>query len=205
MKSVEEYGFNINKRYQIIYADPPWTFKTYSDKGKRAKFGAGSYPTMSDEDICNLPIKDISDDNCILFIWATFPKLESVFKVIKSWGFKYKTCAFTWVKKNPNGVGDWLGLGYWTRANAEICLLATKGNIKRINSNIKQIVFSPRREHSRKPDEIRDNIIKLVGDLPRIELFARQRYEGWNAWGNEVPSDIQMNILKGVKEEWKDD
>jgi len=175
-----------DKKYNIIYADPPWNFKTYSDKGKRAKYGWGSYPTMTDKDICNLNVEDITSKDCLLFLWITYPKLPLAFDVIKAWGFTYKTVAFTWAKQNKKSNGYWLGLGYWTRANAEICLLATKGHPKRINANVKQLVVSPRREHSRKPDEIRNNIIQLVGDLPRIELFARQKTEGWDVWGNEV-------------------
>jgi len=175
-----------NKKYNIIYADPPWNFKTYSDKGKRAKFGWGAYNTMSDKDIYSMPLREISDENCILFLWATYPKIQTAFETIKRWGFTYKTVAFTWVKQNKLGNGLWLGLGYWTRANAEICLLATKGHPHRINAGIRQVIISPRRKHSQKPDEARDRIIQLVGDLPRIELFARQKTEGWDVWGNEV-------------------
>jgi len=184
-----------NKKYQIIYADPPWDFKTYSEKGKRAKFGWGAYITMTDKEIFDLPIKDISDNNCVLFLWATYPKLETAFETIKKWNFIYKTVGFTWIKQNKSGNGIWLGLGYWTRANAEICLLATKGNPNRINAGIEQVIVSPRREHSRKPDEARNRIVKLMGDLPRIELFARppkdrlfedESYKGWDLWGNEV-------------------
>lgn len=189
------------KKYQIILVDPPWTFKTYSEKGKRAKYGWGAYPTMSDKEICDLPIGNIASDNCVLFLWITYPKLESAFKVIKSWGFEYKTVAFTWIKQNKNGKGLWLGLGYWTRANAEICLLATKGNPKRIKANVKQVIISPRQKHSEKPAEIRDRIVKLMGDLPRIELFARKEnklfdnFQNWDVWGNEVKSDIDLESL----------
>lgn len=188
------------KKYQIIYADPPWNFKTYSEKGKRAKYGWGAYPTMTDEEICALPIKNITGDNCILFIWITFPKLQSVFKVINAWGFEYKTCGFTWIKQNKSGKGIWLGLGYWTRANAELCLLATKGNPKRINTKVEQVIIAPRRKHSQKPDEVRNRIVQLMGNLPRIELFVRkpkelfedESFKDWDVWGNEVESDIDL-------------
>lgn len=179
----------INKKYQIIYADPPWKYKVWTAKGGR-KSASAHYPVMELKDICELPIKDLTDENCVLFMWATYPNLPDAFEVIKTWGFEYKSVAFTWVKIYPNGKPV-LGLGYWTRANAEICLLATKGNPKRIDKNVSQIILSRQREHSRKPDEARERIVKLMGNLPRIELFARQRYEDWDVWGNESPKEIQ--------------
>ena len=106
--------------------------------------------------------------------------------MLKAWGFKYKTVAFTWVKQNRKSDGLFTGMGYWTRANAEICLLATRGHPKRINANVCQVILSHVEEHSKKPDEARDRIVKLMGDLPRVELFARQATEGWDVWGNEV-------------------
>lgn len=184
-------------KYQIIYADPPWLFKTYSEK---AQFMANKhYPCMNIDDIYNLPVKDIASDNCILFLWVTFPMLQYGLETIKQWGFNYKTCAFTWVKTNKvfpfNGKvkSEWfLGMGYWTRSNAEICLLATRGNPKRVSCSVRQLVISPRGRHSAKPPEIRNRIVQLCGDLPRIELFARDKVDGWNVWGNEVKSDITL-------------
>jgi N6-adenosine-specific RNA methylase IME4 len=174
-----------DKKYQIIYADPPWNFKVWSkNTGKGGRCPDKHYPTMSLDEIKNLPVP--SDNNCALFIWVTYPMLQEGFETIKAWGFSYRTVAFTWAKLNPKGLGFSIGLGYWTRANPEICLLATRGTIKRIDKSIPNLLVSPRREHSRKPDEIRDRIVKLVGDLPRIELFARQKTEGWDVWGNEV-------------------
>jgi len=117
------------------------------------------------------------------------PKLNEVFDVIKNWGFEYKTVAFTWVKKNKKSKGWFWGMGRWTRANAELCLLATKGNPKRINAGIHSIIDTPVQAHSQKPDIVRDKIIELVGDLPRIELFARQKTKGWDVWGNEIESE----------------
>ena len=131
-------------------------------------------------------------------MWVTFPTLHLSFKVIQDWGFKYSTCAFVWVKTNKNflinqrsflpqdSFDSFYGLGYWTRSNAEICLLAKKGSIKRKSRSVHQLIYDPVREHSRKPDCVRDKIVQLCGDLPRIELFARQRHEGWDAWGNEL-------------------
>ena len=114
------------------------------------------------------------------------PKLNECFEVIKKWGFEYKTCAFTWIKKNRKSDSLFMGMGRWTRANAEICLLATKGKPKRINAGVHSIVLSRIEEHSKKPDEVRERIVQLCGDVPRIELFARQQYKGWDCWGNEV-------------------
>ena len=174
-----------NKKYNIIYADPPWSFETYSDKGKD-KSADNHYECKDIEWISNLPVQNISDDNCILFMWVTDPLLEKAFDVIKAWGFIYKTVAFTWAKSNKNKLGMFTGLGYWTRGNPEMCLLATKGKPKRISKSVAQLVIDERREHSRKPDRIRNDIVKLCGDISRIELFARQRFEGWDAWGNEI-------------------
>ena len=141
---------------------------------------------MSPEDIYALDVQNIADDDCILFLWATFPKLPEALETIKHWGFEYKTVGFTWVKKNKK-ADSWLwGMGYWTRANAEICIIATKGKPKRISAGVHQIVDDRIREHSRKPDTVRQRIVELVGDLPRIELFARQKTDGWDVWGNEV-------------------
>lgn len=187
------------KKYQIIYADPPWRFKNWSVKelavrGEKwaRKNGRSPYNVMDNQDIYKLPIKELSDKNCILFLWATYPKLQEAIETIKEWGFTYKTVAFTWVKQNKVADGWHFGLGYWTRGNPEICLLATKGKPKRIDCNVANLTIGHLQEHSKKPDIIRDKIIQLVGDLPRIELFARQKTEGWDVWGNEVESDITL-------------
>ncbi len=188
------------KKYNIIYADPPWKFKTWSEKGLK-KSAENHYKTLETNDICNIPIKDLAADNCILFIWVTMPKLNEVFDLIKAWGFEYKTVGFTWIKKNKKADSYFFGLGRWTRANPELCLLATKGKIKRVSAGVPQLVVSKIREHSRKPDEIRDKIVELVGDLPRIELFARQKWEGWDAWGNEAPKEMQKSLISIKTEE----
>lgn len=178
--------FNTDKKYNIIYADPPWAFKTWSNKGK-GKSAERHYACMTKKDIQNLPISEISADNCTLFLWVTFPCLEEGLELIKKWGFKYKTCAFTWIKENKKSDSLFWGCGYYTRANAEICLLATKGKpLKRMSKSVHQVVMSKIREHSRKPDEIRGRIVRLFGDIPKIELFARQQADNWDCWGNEV-------------------
>ena len=132
----------------------------------------------------------MADKNCVLFLWCTFPKLPEALKLIEAWGFTFKTVGFVWIKQNKSGKGYFLGLGWWTRSNAEICLIAVKGKPKRKSASVRQLLFSPVEEHSKKPDEARDKIIELMGDLPRIELFARRETPGWDVWGNEVASTI---------------
>ncbi len=141
---------------------------------------------MDNKSIANLPINQIADKNCILFIWVTMPKLNECFDIIKKWGFVYKTCGFVWIKKNKKSDSIFWGLGRWTRSNAEICLIATKGKPKRISAKVHSVIISRIREHSRKPDEVRERIVEIYGDLSRIELFARQEIVGWDCWGNEV-------------------
>lgn len=178
-----------NKKYKIIYADPPWGSNTQFGRDKR-KGNEQHYPLMTLDDIKNLPVKDIADDNCVLFLWIVDTQLFDAKEIIESWGFSYKTVGFTWVKKTVTGK-DHFGVGMWTRKNPEMCLLATKGKPKRINAGVRQLQKHLVREHSRKPDEIREAIIQLCGDLPRIELFARSKREGWDVWGNEVPTEFQ--------------
>ena len=163
----------------------------YSKKGQ-GRSAESHYATMSIEDICKLPVDKISEENCVLFMWMTFPTLKEGLKVIEEWGFKYKTVAFVWIKRNKKTPSLFWGMGFWTRANAEICILATKGNPKRISAKVHQVIISPIEEHSKKPDEARKRIVDLVGDLNRIELFARQKTDGWDCWGNEVECDIDL-------------
>ncbi len=174
---------NTDKKYKVIYADPPWSYNVWSGKGKTA---ANHYDCMKKEDISNLPVGNLADKDCVLFLWVTFPCLREGLEVMKEWGFEYKTCGFVWVKKNKKSDSWFWGLGYWTRANAEICLIGTKGKPDRKSRSVHQVVDSRIREHSRKPDEVRDRIVQLCGDVPRIELFARQSVGGWDCWGNEV-------------------
>ena len=173
-----------DKTYKIIYADPPWTYDNMKDNNP--KMGGITYQTMTLEEIKQMPVSDITDKDCALFMWVTMPKLKEGFEVIDAWGFRYITCAFTWVKQNPKGEGIYSGLGHWTNGNAELCLFAKKGAPKRQAKNVKQIVLSPRGRHSAKPPEVRDRIVSLIGDVPRIELFAREQTPGWDTWGNET-------------------
>jgi N6-adenosine-specific RNA methylase IME4 len=176
-----------NKKYNIIYADPPWEYRDKALAGNRGAIC--KYDTMSQGNLCFLPVKDITDDNCILFLWVTMPKIFDAKDVIECWGFEYKTCAFTWFKKNKIKDSFKWGMGNWTRANAELCLLATKGKPKRISAGVHQVIHTPIEEHSKKPDETRDRIVQLCGDISRIELFARKWVGGWDAWGNEIPTN----------------
>lgn len=178
-------------KFGIIYADPPWSYRVWSEKGK-GRSAENHYPTMSNEDICTLPVAEIAAKDSVLFLWATFPNLPIAFEVIEAWGFTYKTVAFTWVKTCRKSPGYFVSLGHWTRANAEICLLATKGNPRRISKSVRQLIVSPLRQHSQKPDETRERIVELMGDLPRVELFAREKVAGWAAWGNEIEPDISL-------------
>jgi site-specific DNA-methyltransferase (adenine-specific) len=179
MKTRKEFKWNLNiqKKYNIIYADPPWKYKTDVSK---------HYETVPIKDIYTFPIDQIEAENCALFLWVTFPILPQALETVQKWGFRYVTVAFNWIKINKNKKTPFVGLGNWTRANAEICVLGIKGKLKRRSNRVSQIVLSPLREHSRKPDEIRDKIVELMGDLPRIELFARQGAKGWDCWGNET-------------------
>ena len=181
---------NKMKKYKIIYADPPWPYD--NPMNNDPKLGGKTYPVLSMAEIKKLPIQGISEDDCCLFLWATMPKLQEALEVIKAWGFKYTTCAFVWIKLNPNGKGIYSGLGHWTNGNAELVLFAKKGHPKRAVKNIKQIQMYSRGKHSAKPKEIRQEIVKLIGDVPRIELFARDKEKGWDAWGNEIESDIKL-------------
>jgi len=171
--------------YGAIYADPPWTFQTWSKRG-RGRAAERHYKSTSNLDkIKTMPIEKLAADDCALFLWATWPNLDDAREVITAWGFTYKTCAFLWVKETKRGNGLHFGLGYWTRANSEPCLLATRGKPKRLHADVAQIIMEPVREHSRKPDCARQRIERLVAG-PYVELFARSQCPNWDYWGNET-------------------
>lgn len=174
------------KKYSIIYADPPWRYECKNIQGA----AENHYPTMSIDELCALPVETLAAKDCLLFLWTTFPQLPEALRLIRSWGFSYKTVAFVWLKQNRKSPTWFYGLGYWTRGNAEICLLAKRGKPQRHSNAVHQFIISPIERHSKKPDITRDKIVELAGDLPRIELFARQTPPGWDVWGNEVDSDI---------------
>lgn len=177
-------------KYSIIYADPPWQYKDKAQAGKR---GAGfKYDLQSTNWIADMPIQDISADDCVLFLWATFPMLPDALRVIEAWGFKYKTVAFNWVKRNKIKDTWFWGIGNWTRSNSEVCLLAIKGNPKRVSKSVHSVVDARIEYHSKKPAVVRDRIVELMGDLPRIELFAREQAEGWHVFGNQCDNSIDI-------------
>lgn len=185
------------KKYDIIYADPPWA---YPESGSNAKVHDKHYTCMDIKQICGLDVNNITKENCALFLWVTAPRLFDAKKVISAWGFEYKTIAFVWTKKNKKSDSFFMGCGSYTRSNAEICLLGLKGKMygmKKSNS-VRQICEAKITKHSEKPEEIRTRIIELFGDLPRIELFARRNeslfstQQGWDVWGNEIDSSIEL-------------
>lgn len=169
--------------YGAIYADPAWTFTTRSDKGKD-RSPEQHYDCMTLDDIKALPVQDLAAKNCVLLLWTIDTHLPMALDVIKAWGFTYKTKGFNWVKLNKDGT-PFTGMGFWTRANPEDCLLATQGSPKRDAKDVRRLVMSPRREHSRKPDEIRGEIERLVSG-PYVELFARETKPGWHCWGKQT-------------------
>ena len=207
-----EDAISLNKKYDIIYADPPWSYK--DKKANDPRLGGITYDVMELEDIKAMGeiIKQITERDCALFLWVTMPMLREGLEVINAWGFEYKTCAFTWVKLRPNallggaygteagreqgvetitGSDIYSGLGHWTNGNAELCLFAKKGKPKRKNKNIKQIVVAPRSRHSEKPIEVRDRIEQLIVGDKKIELFCRGvGGTGWDIWGNESEVSI---------------
>jgi N6-adenosine-specific RNA methylase IME4 len=171
--------FPVNK-YSIIYADPAWKFQAGGNRGADKH-----YKLMSRQELIDLPVPSIASDNCILFLWTTSPTMEQSIELMKAWGFKYKTVGFTWVKKNKVSDSFFFGMGYWTRKNPEYCLIGVKGKMRAVSHKVAELQISRVREHSRKPDYIRDLIVELCGDLPRIELFSRQKVAGWDNWGDE--------------------
>ena len=174
----------LSQHYGVILADPPWTFATYSRKGK-GRSAEAHYDCMSLMDIKARPVGDWAAPDCALFLWATDPSLPQALEVMAAWGFVYKTVAFTWAKTTKDGTGFPIGCGYWTRANPEQCLLATSGRPQRLSRAVPQLILAPRREHSRKPDEAYERIEALVPG-PYLELFAREQRTGWDSWGSEV-------------------
>lgn len=189
----------MGKKYKIIYADPPWQYRVYSKKGQ-GRSAENHYHTMNIKDIMALPVDKIADKDCILFLWITFPCLKEGIEVMERWEFKYKTCGFNWVKRNKKKNTYFMGLGFWTRSNSEVCLIGTKGQPKRVSKSVSQICDARIMEHSRKPAEIRERIVELCGELPRIELFARDKVKGWDSLGDEIDGKDIREALREVIE-----
>lgn len=184
--------------FSALYADPPWQFKTYSDKGRKRSpdwkptkdAPPINYGTMELHELCSLPVSRLASENACLFMWVSWPMLEDALFLMRAWGFAYKTCGFAWLKADPyclfaDEKTVSMGMGYWTRANSEVCLLGTRGKPKRLKADVRQGIISPRREHSRKPDEVYGRIERLVAG-PYLEMFARTTRPGWTSWGNQV-------------------
>jgi N6-adenosine-specific RNA methylase IME4 len=172
------------RKYGAIYADPPWSFRNWSAKGT-GRNAVSHYDCLSFDQLTKLPVSDYAAPDCALFMWAVDPLLDRAFELIRAWGFEYKTVAFYWMKQNRKSDGFFTGLGYWTRANPEQCLLATRGKPRRLNKGVRKLIVAPRREHSRKPDNVREHIERLVGG-PYLELFAREAKAGWECWGDQA-------------------
>lgn len=175
--------------FNVILADPPWRFRNYSDEWHEGKKGSrwvgNQYGLMDERDIYDIPVAGMAAKDAALFLWTTYPKLNEAFLVMAAWGFKFKTVAFTWCKRTKNDK-EHVGMGFWTRSNAEIVLMGTRGHPKRVSRSVRQIVHAPVGKHSAKPPEVRERIVQLMGDLPRVELFAREQTPGWTAWGDEA-------------------
>lgn len=188
-------------RYDVILADPPWQFE-YWNRKTSSKRGTGEkyYDVMSVDAIADHSVSSLLNDNAALFLWTSWPFIDQVFKVIKAWGFTYRTLGFIWVKQNPTGFGFFTGMGYYTRRNTEPCLLGVKGSMPVARKDILEIILSPVQKHSRKPHRQYEIIEALYPDARYLELFARNRREGWDVWGNEVESDIEMSVSHGTKE-----
>lgn len=207
----------------IVYADPPWSYQqTVKNGALKRKDGTLIYPSMSLKELCALgpDVQRVCKEDAALFLWATMPLLGEALELIKAWGFKYKTCFVTWVKTTKDGSRPAFGVGYYTRSNAELCLVAIRGKIAsykrllpdeaargassmssvvheastdtRVNfltlldDSSTPVVMTPRRQHSRKPEIVREMITRLMGDIPRVEFFARETCPGWTAMGNDV-------------------
>jgi N6-adenosine-specific RNA methylase IME4 len=183
--------------YGAILADPPWVFEClWGGRPNKTPAGVPSraierhYDLQDDDEIAALPVEQLAAPDCVLFMWTCWPVLFRSRAIIDAWGFTYKTCAFSWMKGDPYRLFALqedlrMGLGYWTRANTEPCLLATRGKPKRVNTDVRQAILEPIREHSRKPDCVHERIERLVAG-PYLELFARQSRPGWATWGNEA-------------------
>lgn len=186
-------------KYDVILADPPWSYYSWDENtGPQGRTAAKHYNVMSVEEIAALPVADLAAENCALFLWAVWPDIFRAREIIRAWGFTYRTIAWVWAKLNPSSLGFHYGLGYYTRANTEPCLLAVKGSMPPAVKDVQALIVSPVREHSRKPDEQYGKIDRLYPDARKIELFARKSWEGWDVWGNEVDGDVE---LKEVNQE----
>lgn len=177
--------------YRVILADPPWQFRVWNKDTGAGRSAESHYPTMDIDSLCAM--KPPADKNAALFMWAVWPSLPDAIRLMQSWGFEYKTVAFVWVKMNKSGIGTFVGMGYYTRANTEPCLLGVRGSMPVSARNVQALIMSPVREHSRKPDEQYKKIERLYPTGPYLEMFARHKHPGWHSFGNEIQSDVIVN------------
>lgn len=173
------------RNFGAIYADPAWAFLSRGSNGD-GRSASAHYTTTRLDEMKALPVAQLAAPDCVLFMWAVDWCLQDALDLIRAWGFELKTTAFTWVKSTSTGDAEFMGQGYWTRANPEMCLLATRGHPKRLNADVRQLMTAPVMEHSRKPDETYNRIERLVAG-PYLELFARRPRDHWVSWGNELP------------------
>lgn len=178
--------------FGAIYADPPWSFRVWSKDTGSGRSAESHYSTMTMDEIAALPVADLAAPDCVLFMWACWPSLPDALRIIEAWGFDYKTCGFDWMKAHAGQIEMFrddadvqVGMGYWTRANSEPCLLAVRGKPKRRNADVRMGIIEPRRQHSRKPDCVPGRIERLV-EGPYLEMFARTKRPGWSVWGNQT-------------------
>lgn len=188
------------KKYKVLLVDPPWKYNDRRNKHTRFCGGAMShYNVMDIKEIKSLPVKNITDDDAVIFLWVTFPLLKEGIEVLESWGFTYKTLGFSWIKTNKISGTPFFGIGYYTKSNCECCLLGVKGKtIKPATNTVSSVVLSPRREHSQKPDEVKQGIEMLYPTQNKIELFAREKIEGWDVVGNEIDGQDIRKVLESM-------
>jgi N6-adenosine-specific RNA methylase IME4 len=173
-------------KYSIIYADPAWIFANKKTGGSMTSGAASQYDVMTLEQMKQLPIQDIAADDCVLVMWWVGSQPQEALDLMAAWGFTIKTMTgFVWNKLTRKGL-PFFGMGFWTRAGAECAIIATRGKPKPASHSVRSVRSAPVGRHSEKPAEFRDDIVKLCGDIPRIELFARSTADGWDAWGNEI-------------------
>jgi len=213
----------VGVKYSIIYLDPPWRYNSRANHKTRFRGGAcGHYPLMTMAEIAALPIQQIAAANCAVLMWCTFPYLDQQIKLFDHWGFRFRTQFLTWIKLNPRGfdlpkddpnykVGKqyalysdglfhsvFFGVGYYSKSNPEVCLLGMRGQLPTVSDAVSSVILAPRRAHSKKPDEAYQRIEGVFGNVPRIELFARQSARGWDATGNDLDGADIRRVLEAA-------
>lgn len=183
--------------YGCVLVDPPWSYRQSGVHGRSN--AADHYPTMTPAELADLRVDRLASRDALMFMWATWPHVETALRLGASWGFEYRTVGFVWVKRDAGRLA-W-GMGFWTRSNTEPCLLFVRGRPKRASASVHSVVEAPRSRHSAKPSEVRDRVAELVGDVAKVELFARERAPGWDCWGNEVESDVQLTTRAATPRE----